>query len=239
MIDYRTFIEENSEPDYAVFSSKLVPGKRLEMVGVRIPKLRKLAKDIIKEGSWMDVLEDNPVNFEEHLLRSLLIATAPVELDERIAMTEEFLPTVDNWSVCDAFSGSWSFKKADSERAWEYLSSLIDSQQPWRMRFSLISRMSSFKDPEHSAMIVDDIISHDNPEYYYRMGAAWAFSFCFIRNREYSLNALESGKMEPWTQNKSIQKIRESFRVSTEDKKLVSTLRIRNLRRDSPSPCNG
>lgn len=225
-MDYREFIKDNSEPEYAAFSSKLIPGAKLELVGVRIPKLRALAKTLIKDGSWKEMLEDDIGNFEEHVLHSLVIATAPVGLDERISMTEEFLPTIDNWSVCDSFSGSWSFGRNESAEAWNYLSSLMGSDQPWKMRFSLISRMSSFKDPEHSASIVDDIISHDNPEYYYRMGAAWAFSFCFIRNRSYSLKALESKRMEAWTHNKSIQKIRESLRVSAEDKVVVSELRI-------------
>lgn len=239
MMDYRGFIKDNSEPEYAAFSSKLIPDTRLKLMGVRIPKLRGLAKTLIRDGSWRAVLEDDIENFEEHTLHGLIIATAPVGLDERISMTERFLPTIDNWSVCDSFSGSWSFHENESAEAWNYLASLMGSDQPWKMRFSLVSRMSSFKDPEHSACIVDDIVSHDNPEYYYRMGAAWAFSFCFIRNRDYSLKALESKGMEVWTHNKSIQKIRESLRVSAEDKATVSGLRIRNRREDCPSSCDG
>ncbi len=233
MINYREFIEKNSEKKYAEFSSKLIP-EPVNMHGVRIPKLRMLAKEIIKDGSWRDVLNDDMRCFEEYMLHALIIATAPIHIGERIAMTDSFLPYVDNWSVCDTFSGSWSFGKKDAETAWNYLSSLIDSGDPWKMRFSLISRMSSFKDSEHSAMLVDDIVSHDNAEYYYRMGAAWAFSFCFIRNREYSLNALNSGRMEPWTHNKSIQKIRESLRVSAEDKETVLKLKNQSRRNRKP-----
>ena len=48
MIDYRRILKDEAEPKYAEFSSKLIPGKE-GIMGVRVPKIRALAKRIIKD----------------------------------------------------------------------------------------------------------------------------------------------------------------------------------------------
>ena len=99
------------------------------------------------------------------------------------------------------------------------------------MRVSLVARMIHYEDRESTLALIEDILSHDHEGHYYRMGAAWVFSFCFIRERDDALEALGSNRMEVWTHNKSIQKIRESLRVTGEDRELVARLRRRVPRR--------
>ena len=45
-----------AEPSYQQFSSKLLPGTE-RIVGVRLPLLRKMAKQIIKKQDWQGYLE--------------------------------------------------------------------------------------------------------------------------------------------------------------------------------------
>lgn len=229
MIDYRAFIAENSEPEYATFSSKLLPGTD-DVRGVRIPKLKALAGSIVKDGCWRSVLEDDMTCFEERMLHGLIIATAPMDASERIGLTDTFLAHVDNWSVCDSLCQHWDISPGSEQEVWEYFGSLMGTGDPWRMRVSLVARMSHYKDRRSTLALIDDILAHDHTEYYYRMGAAWTFSFCFIRERDAALEALGSGRMEVWTHNKAIQKIRESYRVSPEDKVLVAGMRRRRHR---------
>jgi 3-methyladenine DNA glycosylase AlkD len=229
MIDYRSFIAKNSEPEYARFSSKLLPGTD-DVRGVRIPKLKTLAKRIVKDGDWRSFLDDDMTCFEERLLHAFVIATAPMTVQERLVLTETFLPYVDNWSVCDGFCQYWTIPPGSEREVWNFFSDQMNTGNPLRMRVSLVARMVHYKDRESTLALMEDILSHDNTEYYYRMGAAWTFSFCFIRERDAALEALESGRMELWTHNKSIQKIRESFRVSPEDKALVNGLKRRKPR---------
>lgn len=229
MIDYRKSIDEFSEPEYARFSSKLLPGVE-DVRGVRIPRLKELARRIVAEDDWRSILGDDMTCFEERFLRGLVIATAPMDAGERISLTEGFLAHVDNWSVCDGFCQYWHVSPGSEDEVWDYFGSLMKTGDPWRMRVSLIMRMTHFKDRASTLMLIEDVLDNDHPEYYYRMGAAWTFSFCFIRERDAALEALESGRMELWTHNKSIQKIRESFRVSPEDKALVNGLKRRKPR---------
>lgn len=225
MTDYIAELHSHAEPKLAEFSSKLNPGKG-DVIGVRIPTIREIAKRIVKDD-WKAFLDIEPECFEEEVLHGLVIATAPMGIEERIALTDGFLHIVDNWATCDIFCVSWKFKKADADRAWTYFSSLIDSDDEFRMRVSVVARFSLFKDAEHSKKLLEDIATHDHPGYYYRMGSAWAVSTIYIRCPEPVVSLLESGLMETWTHNKSIQKICESRRVTDGDRMLVKGLRRR------------
>ena len=223
MIDYRRILEEEAEPNYRDFTSKLIPGKE-GIMGVRIPKIRALAKRIIKDD-WESFLEEEPGCFEEEFLRGLVIATAPMDTERRLEYTVEFLNCIDNWSTCDSFCSSWKYPKKDSERVHSYFRSLIDSGQEYRMRVSVVFRMSHFIDDQHVEGLLSDIESYRNEGYYYKMGAAWAASFCYIAYPEKTMAVLKAGKMDDWVYRKTIQKICESYRVSDEDKAVLRSMR--------------
>ena len=226
-VDFRGMLRDASEPRLAEFNSKLTPGKD-RIIGVRVPVIRDIARRVVGDD-WRQILDGEPESFEEEMLRGVVIATAPVTADERIRLTEDFLHYVDNWATCDIFCNSWKFKKDESEKVWHYFSSLIDSGEEYRMRVSLIARMSLFKDGEHYRLLLEDIATHDHPGYYYRMGAAWAVSMVYVDHPEMTEELIRSGRMEVWTHNKSIQKIRESRRVPGEKKE-----ELRALRRTAP-----
>ena len=223
MIDYHRILEEEAEPNYRDFTSKLIPGKE-GIMGVRIPKIRALAKRIIKDD-WESFLEEEPGCFEEEFLRGLVIATAPMDTERRLEYTGGFLDRIDNWSTCDSFCSSWKYPKKDSERVHSYFRSLIDSGQEYRMRVSVVFRMSHFIDDQHVDGLLADIESYRNGGYYYKMGAAWAASFCYIAYPEKTMAVLKARKMDDWVYRKTIQKICESYRVSDEDKAVLRSMR--------------
>ena len=47
-----------------------------------------------------------------------------------------------------------------------------------------------------------------------------------MKYRDRTLQLLEQQTLEPWVQNKAIQKCRESYRVSPEDKVLLNALKV-------------
>lgn len=226
-VDFRGMLSEASDPKLAAFNSKLTPGKD-RIIGVRVPAIREIARRVVRDD-WRQVLDSEPESFEEEMLRGVVIATAPVSTQERLSLTEDFLPYIDNWATCDIFCNSWKVGEGDSDLAWNYFSSLMDAGAEYPMRVSVIARMSLFGDRERMSLLLEDIGNHDNPGYYYRMGAAWAVSVIYVKYPEMVEDLLRSGRMEVWTHNKSIQKIGESRRVSAGDKE-----RVRALRRRAP-----
>lgn len=57
------------------------------------------------------------------------------------------------------------------------------------------------------------------------MAAAWLVSVCYIRYPSETWTYLEQDRLDTFTHNKGIQKIRESYRVSKEDKEHLLTLK--------------
>ena len=234
MIDYRGILEAEAEPEYARFTSKLIPGKE-GILGVRAPKIRKLAGSIVRDD-WKAFLCEEPESFEEENLHGLVIATAPMDIDDRIAYTERFLDVIDNWATCDTFCSAWRFAAEDSEKVYSYFAGLMGSGEEYRMRVSLVLRMDNFIDEDHVDDLLDDIATYRHDGYYYRMGAAWALSFCYIRFPQRTMAVLESGRMDDWVFRKSIQKICESYRVSDGEKEYLRSMRENRGRERSFCP---
>ena len=58
------------------------------------------------------------------------------------------------------------------------------------------------------------------------MANAWLISICFIKFPNETLKYLKKCKLNKFTKNKAISKIRDSYRVSKTDKEEVKKLRI-------------
>lgn len=70
---------ELAEEDYRKFTSALTPGKE-NILGIRIPLLRKLSKSILK-GDWQAYLKEaKDDSMEEVMLQGMVIGGCKVEL---------------------------------------------------------------------------------------------------------------------------------------------------------------
>ena len=98
----RQRLEELRDEEYRAFHSKLMPETDPEVIiGVRMPQLRKLAKEISampEAGLFMEQLPHR--YYEENNLHGLLIEGMK-DYDECMDALERFLPYVDNWATCD------------------------------------------------------------------------------------------------------------------------------------------
>ena len=207
-VDYRSMLNSATESKLSVFNSKLIPGKK-RILGVRMPVIRRIAQEIVKDD-WSQILDLSPDCLEEEILKGVVIATAPISIDKRI---------------CDSFCCSWRFSRNESREAWDFLSSYMDSGQEFEMRVSVVSRMWLFRDKASRRQLLEDLATHDNPGYYFRMGSAWAIATVFSEYPEMAETLLASNRLEPWTHNKAIQKIDESLKTSKKDKARLRLLK--------------
>lgn len=106
----REQIFQLADEDYQKFSSKLLPTTN-NILGVRLPQLRKLAKVIAKED-WRKFLVNSDVKyFEEIMLQGLVLGYAKSDIEEILKYVADFVPKIDNWSVCDSFCTGLKFTK--------------------------------------------------------------------------------------------------------------------------------
>ncbi len=223
-LEYREKLLALAEEDYRQFQANLNPGIG-NILGVRIPKLRALAKELAK-GDWREYFELNEdVYFEERMLQGIIIGLLKETPDVVFAEIERFLPKINGWAICDSFSSGLKIAKKEPERMWALVQRCSESDKPFFIRFAVVMMMDMFIDDEHIDEILQRLNSISSEEYYVRMGVAWAVSFCFIKQREKTLVFLRDCRLDDFTYNKALQKIRESSRVSDEDKAMLQNMK--------------
>lgn len=217
MIDIGKELADNADPGYKELHARTIPGAG-DMIGVRMPVLRDISKKICGDD-WRSFLDRPAVLHEERMLKALVIANAGMDFGERLERTKGFVPEICNWAVCDIFCGDWKVRKGqDKERLWEYCLELIDTDDEFKMRISAVMMLAHFLDDGHIDEVLRLLTSKHHPGYYYKMGAAWTLSYCFIKYPEKTEPALFLNTLDKEIRNKAVQKISDSFRVSKEDK---------------------
>ena len=213
-----------AEPSYQVFSARLLPPGE-PLLGVRLPALHRLAGEIAGEDWRVFLAEDCGETLEERLVRGLVIACAPMELSERLCRVRDFLPLIRNWSVCDSFCAALKTAEKEQNAFYELLLPCLSSEEEYRQRFGLVMLTDWFLSDPYIDRSLEHFFSFSHPAYYARMAAAWGISVAFVRYPEKTLPCLADSRLDVFTHNMAIRKIRESRRVSPEQKALVLTMK--------------
>ncbi len=221
----RERLNELADPKYKEFQGKLLPGID-NILGVRVPKLRNLAKEIAR-GDWETFLAENDRQwYENDMLQGLVIGCAKMDFEKRLTLTREFVPRINNWAVCDVFCGSLKDTKKHKERMWEFLQPYLKSDQEYEIRFGVVMLLSHFVEKDYLERAFGAFDGITSEAYYVRMAVAWAVSVYFVHFPEESMAYLEHNRLDGWTYNKALQKITESYRVDGETK-----VKIRSMKR--------
>jgi 3-methyladenine DNA glycosylase AlkD len=115
----RERLEASEDAKYKAFMESLLPGVG-NIIGVRMPELRRLLGELAKKGYDPAVFE-NANTYEETILEGLMIGRADMGLEERLAIIADFIHKIDNWAVCDTFCGALKFAKKNRKRVWEFI----------------------------------------------------------------------------------------------------------------------
>ena len=211
---------------YRDFQSKLIPTVDKDtVIGVRLPELRKLAKQYSKRedvGDFLDVLP-HPY-YDENQLHAFLISEIK-EYDTVIREIDRFLPFVDNWAVCDTLS-----PKVFSKHKTELLSPIarwINSDRTYTVRFGIKMLMAHYLNDAFDPRYLETVAAIRSEEYYVNMMIAWYFATALAKQYEATIPFIEQRRLAPRTHNKAIQKALESYRVSAEQKDYLRGLKIK------------
>ena len=209
---------------YQKFHSSLLPGVQ-NIIGVRMPLLRKLAKEVLR-GDWRNYLDsfvaEPNTYYEEDIIQALLIGTSKLSWQERHAYIKEFVPKINNWAVCDLFCSTLKEAQYYQEEYWQLIVPYFNSSNAYDLRFASVMLLNHFTGDEfvEEALNLLEAIKHE--DYYVKMGIAWAISIFYIKQPQLTLKLIKQNNLDDFTHNKAIQKIRESFRVSKEDKEMLN-----------------
>lgn len=241
---------------YRQFQCKLMPDVPPEnVIGVRMPALRQLAKRIAQTPDKITQTPDTIVQtpgktapqidktaqpidkeafinavphtyYEEKTLCGLLICEE-TDFSKTIALLDRWLPEVDNWATCDVVKPR-AFRKAMKAEPQNLLSHCLrwtESTEPFTIRFGINMLMTYFLDDRFCPTLLERVAKIENDHYYVRMGVAWYFATALAKQYEATVPYLEQHLLPDWTHRKTIQKAVESFRISDSRKAYLKTLR--------------
>lgn len=208
----------------ALFVAKLIPNiDPKTILWTKIPVLRNLAKEFKNSPEKENFLKIIPHKFFEENLLHVIFLESEKDFDKAVLELEKFLPFIDNWSVCDTSSPK-IFKKYPNETL-QKIKIWIKSEKVYTIRYAIWLLLSNFLDENFSADLLELVAEVKNDDYYVQMMQAWFFATALAKQYDATISLLESKKLEPFVQNKTIQKARESQRISSETKKYLLNLK--------------
>ncbi|MCM3781763.1 DNA alkylation repair protein [Neobacillus mesonae] len=215
---------ELSDPKYQQFTARLIPNIA-NLLGVRHPDLHKLAKNIAKDDwrTYLKQAEDE--YFEEVMLQAMVIGYVKTDVDELLQYAADFIPKISNWSICDSFCSGMKITKLNKEKVWEFVLPYLTSQEIYDIRFGVVMLLTYYVDEEHIEQVLVQLDRIRSSEYYVQMAVAWAVSICYIKMPEPTMDYLKSNSLDKFTYNKALQKITESYQVSSENKVLIRSMK--------------
>lgn len=206
---------------YAAFNRRIVNTK-MPVIGVRVPDLRRLARELAPDMSAADIsklLTVQNESFEYVLLCGLLITHARLDDQTAIDLTKQYLPLVDSWAHIDIFVEKK--RRFAGEIWWDFTLECLQSKAEFTVRYGVVSLMTNFLDEAHIDQVFAALrdIKHDG--YYVKMALAWLYATAAVNFFEKTLAELENRQIDAWTRNKAYQKMRESRRFTPEQQEII------------------
>lgn len=214
---------ELRDEEYAAFQAKLTPSvDKEQFIGVRVPEVRKLAKQLKNEPSASEFIRELPHKYyDENMLHGLLISEIK-DYEKAVEETDRFLPFVDNWAVCDIMSPK-IFKKHKTELL-EKIREWTCSGETYTIRFGIEMLMSHFLDEDFKAEYLEIPAAVHSEEYYVNMMIAWFFATALAKQWDAAIPYMEQGRLDEWVHKKTVQKARESYRITDEQKAYLKAI---------------
>ena len=224
-----TKLAEGNET-YAEFNKRIVNTK-MPVIGVRVPDLRRLARELASDMSAADIrnlLAEKNQSFDYLLLCGLLIVHARLDDQTTIDLTKQYLPRVDSWAHIDVFIEKK--RRFTGESWWDFALECLQSEAEFTVRYGVVSLMTNFLDESHIDQVFAALRNIAYDGYYVKMALAWLYATAAVQFFELTLTELENGHIDAWTRNKAYQKMRESRRFTPEQQDIIAKYKAKEYR---------
>ena len=224
MTEIQKFLFSQYDKKYRDFTLPLIPTvDEKTFIGVRLPILKKYAKDL-DEKSKNDFLDFLPHEYhEENILHAFILSNIK-DYDLFVKRVDAFLPYVTNWSVCDTLCNKHLNKYKDRLIIDVY--KWLKSKEIYRVRYAVKCLMNYYLGDDFKEEHIQRVAEIKLDDYYVKMMVAWYLATGLAKNYNQFVKAIEEKRFDSVTHNKAIQKAVESYRVSDEHKQYLKTLKV-------------
>ncbi len=222
---FLTDLKDLADPKYKAFHERLCKTARAEILGVRTPDTKRIAKEIAKGDADTFLKFCGDTYYEELLIKGFVLGFQKKPLSKKRKNLDAFVLQIDNWAVCDGFCAALKPKPTEYACLYDWCCALLQTDGEYTRRTAIVLLMDYLLRDEYIDRVLVQLQTVPCDCYYVCMAVAWCLSMSFVKYREKTLALLLENAFDKETHNKAIQKCIDSFRVSAEDKAYLRTLK--------------
>ena len=176
----RLVLEQHIDDKFKTFTSALISGSR-PILGVRVPILRKIAKEIAK-GDWHTYLKEATEDtYEEVAIKGFVIGYAKEDLEGLIPYITEHVEKINDWSLCDGFCSNLKIVGKHKEEFLQFLLPYGKIDDEYKQRVVAVMLLDYYLTDEYIDMSLEVLDSLKNEKYYCKMAVAWAIATAWAK----------------------------------------------------------
>ena len=222
--NYKKFIKyliSIQDLKYKEFHSSLVVNSRYEIIGIRLPVMRNIAKEIAKSNIEEFLKLAQNKYYEEVMIQGLVISHIKEE-SIFYKYFKKYIKKIDNWALCDSFCSSIKIVRKYEDKYFEEAIKLALNKKEFISRVGIVLILDHFISQEYLEKIFDMMNEIQSDKFYINMAEAWLICDMYIKFPKETEVYLKQNNLNKFTQNKAISKIHDSYRVSREEKELLN-----------------
>ena len=221
--NYEKYLLSLQDLEYKKFHSGLIK-TNYGIIGIRVPIMRNIAKEIYK-GNLTDYLKINDNNYYEEIFIRGIVISKIKDMNLLIEEFNKFVYKIDNWAICDSFCNSLKIVEKNKEVFWNIILKLIKVQDEFVVRTAIILILNYYIEEKYMDDIFNIFDNLNTDKYYINMAIAWTLCEMYIKQKDKTLKYLENNKLNSFVINKTISKIKDSYRVTQEGKEDLNKFR--------------
>ena len=208
-----------ADAGYRAFHQKLLKNDTVNVIGVRIPVLRTIAREYRGREALLFSFADT--YYEVTALKCL--CACRLSFAQFTGVADDLVGRLDNWATCDMLAPACIARERAAFRP--YICRYLSDGRTFVRRFALTTLLHFYVTREELPFVLDCLRRADTGEYYVSMAAAWLTAEVLIKFFEEGAAFLRSGALSRDTFLRSVRKACESFRLSDAQKALLRAMR--------------
>ena len=224
LLELESYLKSLSKGEEKAKWEQRIVNTSLKCLAIDSKKVNEIIKQIYK-GNYLSFIELFPFTYytETIILGSLICKIKNFDLLK--SKLDKFANKVDNWGSCDTLK--FEVDSSNEKDFFALAEKYIISPKPFVRRIGIRILFKLVTNEKYLPKIYEILNSFENEkEYYVNMALAWLVCELFIKQREKTIEFLQSNKLNKFVINKAISKCNDSFRVSIDDKLWLKSFRV-------------
>lgn len=201
------------DDEYKKFNARII--KTNNIIGVRIPVLKKIAKEIAKKD-YLTFIKNNKHKYYEEIMLHGLVITYLKDYNESIKLFDDYINYIDSWATCDSVVLNYKIINKNLDKYLIKIKEYLKNDKPFINRVGIVS-LFYYLNGDYIDEVLDMVNCIKSDEYYVKMAIAWLISMCLVKYYDKTLCFLNNCNLDDWTYNKSLQKAIESYKIKDKD----------------------